>query len=200
MREILPTDAIIRANKTCLKSWTSGPECAKFEVRNTSLKLQEAVSSTRRVFFSTEQAFFECYCTQRSETMPFWPTAKRMREDVIRVWDRDQFAIRPIARNRQLHDLCGLLRLYFSRDMIYQKDAFNAFAGILQRFNQGAEPIKTLHGIPISNHALGYTYSTSQHSALEVSKKNLIAGLLRTATNATRRREMPCLVLAWMAR
>jgi hypothetical protein len=75
--------------------------------------------------------------------------------------------------------------------MTYQTDAFNAFAGILQRFNDGSEPIKTLQGIPISNHALGYTYSTSQYSFLEVSRKNLIAGLLWTATDSTRRREFP---------
>ena len=92
--------------------------------------LQEAVLSRRRLYFTPEQAYFECCLTHHCETVNFTPTLQGVRSGVTGPW---KDLVLYLDSDLSLNHLHELLRAYYERDMTYQQDTVSAFLGILQR-------------------------------------------------------------------
>jgi hypothetical protein len=149
---------------------------------------QEAVLSRRRLYFTPEQAYFECCATQHCETVSFTQS-----EDILSgmrgPWVGSVTHLDP---DLSLGHLRELLKTYSLRDMTYQSDAINAFQGILQRYSRAPVPVKHYFGVP---------FTTGQHPGLSDMREmersvddisnSFIAALTWSAENATRRPGFP---------
>jgi Heterokaryon incompatibility protein (HET) len=106
---------------------------------------QEAVLSRRRLYFTPEQAYFECCLSHHCETVNFIPTSQDILRGVTGSW------IRPVSyldSNLSLYHLHKLLEVYYQRHTTYLTDTISAFLGILQRYSRAQNPVKHYFGVP----------------------------------------------------
>jgi hypothetical protein len=108
---------------------------------------QEAVLSRRCIYFTDEQVYFTCKCSQNCEAVNFTQAdqqfTKRLTSLSTDIFDTD---IRAVGRRRQgLWNFFDHLYHYKSRELSYRTDSLNAFRGILAKF-----PYLTVAGVPIA--------------------------------------------------
>ena len=169
-----PPGFSIRESKWWTRAWT----------------LQEAVLSRRRLYFTHEQAYFECRLMNHCETIEFQPTPEELSIGIHGPWGDFITHMDPKLSMKSLNTL---LKTYFDRDMTYRADAINGFLGILQRYTQAEIPIRHYFGLPFrvsqkSNSPGAANEATSQPDAIS---RWFAFALTFSVRYATRRLEFP---------
>jgi hypothetical protein len=140
----------IRSSKWYTRGWT----------------FQEAMLSRRRLVFTDEQTYFECnglnYCESFSETICASSEGFRYKLSSYPrdgMWERLGWHIptRPERGVDNLERYLNAVEDYTSRELRYQQDSLNAFAGVIKKFERARVPIIQLWGVPIFTDQWGQT-------------------------------------------
>ncbi|KAI1753227.1 HET-domain-containing protein [Xylaria castorea] len=122
---------------------------------------QEGVLARRRVFFTSEQVYFECGVYGCMETL-FQPLIHPPAGvPSIRLTD-----VIPDIRSAGTIVVSDYLREYSKRQLSYSSDVLNAFRGIFHMFERQSPPILHCGGVPLLNNDSDHQVSTSVASLL----------------------------------
>lgn len=111
---------------------------------------QEAVLSYRRLFFTEEQTYFMCNSMQYWESIHIPLDKLKKARAKVRVGPKMQFKLCSGRKRHRLAEFMGHVREYSGRNLSHTSDSFNAFAGILRKFELDDKyPISNLWGLPI---------------------------------------------------
>jgi hypothetical protein len=132
--------------------------------------MQEALLSRRRLYFTDQQAYYECGDLCRQETVRL-STISPMSDLVV-----GRSPLFPIVQDNVL--VPGDIEVYSQRKLTYESDILNGFLGIFKAYSKINPPLRHLWGIPIlprdlSGHAL---------------RESFLAGLCWTLIVPSRRR------------
>lgn len=109
---------------------------------------QEAVLSSRCIYFTKDQVYFTCKCSRNCKAVNFTQANQQFSKSLTNfgtdIFDTD---IRVPGRQREgLWNFFDHLYHYKSRNLSYRTDSLNAFQGILAKF-----PYITISGAPIAS-------------------------------------------------
>lgn len=135
-------------------TWTSTLPHLSAAISSTAWKtrgwtFQEAVLSTRCLYFTDVQVYFVCQCATACESLAILPNVDllSLSRSTFRsyAFDTDLTNLRPPRKGLAhfFQDLCN----YKSRHLTYDDDSLNAFQGILERSD-----FKTVWGVPLIRH------------------------------------------------
>ncbi|KAF5637781.1 heterokaryon incompatibility (HET) domain protein [Fusarium sp. NRRL 52700] len=111
---------------------------------------QEGIFSTRCLFFTETEVYFECNTSWTHESLPY---------DLYNFNDRGSCGIYCGAPNSQL--AAGLdqhLVAISQRQLTYQSDALNTLGGVFRTFSYMSIPIRHFWGIPMEQNHNGSSY------------------------------------------
>lgn len=127
---------------------------------------QEATLSRRRLVFTEEQMYFECNAMNCFESISAPLDAmhtrdKRSFQPCFRVglfgrgtWPSfGRFDVQNMNQNSIFILFLGYVEDYCSRDLSYDQDSLNAFAGIIRSFRMRKNPVFQLCGVPYPGEA-----------------------------------------------
>ncbi|KAK7959201.1 heterokaryon incompatibility protein-domain-containing protein [Apiospora aurea] len=106
--------------------------------------LQEALLSRRRLIFTDEQMYFECDNMCRYETIPNHDVELATAQPIYRALDLDP----RVTVDREYLTLLHAIESYSRRNLRFDDDAINAFAGILRYYHEADNSIENIVGIP----------------------------------------------------
>jgi hypothetical protein len=102
---------------------------------------QEAVLSRRKLIFTDEQVYFQCFNSAFCESLA--PESN----DMIPMF---QPAIEPpVGQVSEIQALRSFIEAYSSKTLSYESNILNAIMGIFRTFESGKNPIFTFCGVPI---------------------------------------------------
>jgi hypothetical protein len=127
---------------------------------------QEATLSRRRLVFTEEQMYFECKAMNCIESISapldaMHTSDKRSFQPCFRVgifgrgsWPQfGRFDVKNMNQNSTFILFLGHVEDYCSRDLSYDQDSLNAFAGIIRSFQIRKNPVFQLWGVPYPDEA-----------------------------------------------
>lgn len=138
----------IRSSKWWTRGWT----------------FQEAILSSRRLVFTDEQTYFECnamnchesisgsldelHTKDRSQLRTFLRSGMFGRNLTDRNTAFGKFDVKRMSGEDMLHLYTATVEQYTARQLRYDNDSLNAFAGIVRRFENQKKPVYQTWGIP----------------------------------------------------
>ncbi|KAK8036232.1 HET-domain-containing protein [Apiospora rasikravindrae] len=106
--------------------------------------LQEALLSRRGLIFTDEQMYFECDNMCRYEAIPSHDAELATAQPIYRALDLDP----RVTVDREYLTLLQAIESYSRRNLRFDDDAINAFAGILRYYHEADNSIENIVGIP----------------------------------------------------
>ncbi|KAK7994416.1 HET-domain-containing protein [Apiospora marii] len=111
---------------------------------------QEACLSRRMIYFTPEEALFECSLILRSEVENCLSPSPRETSPM--------FDLEPLFTTTgfglHLPALMHCINTYLGRKLTYQSDVLNAFRGIIGKFERGPYAVQHYWGLPIYEHSV----------------------------------------------
>ncbi|KAL7918816.1 heterokaryon incompatibility domain-containing protein [Trichoderma austrokoningii] len=140
----------IRSSKWFTRGWT----------------FQEALLTRRRLVFTEEQVYFECAAMNCCESLPAVYRVPYLRRPRAGLFEISGWRNLNGSSNRFENTLDMFMRYltavedYTPRQLSYQHDSLNAFAGIIKKFERAPHPIIQLWGIPTT---IEYRYQAERY-------------------------------------
>ncbi|KAK6858096.1 hypothetical protein PG995_005795 [Apiospora arundinis] len=132
---------------------------------------QEACLSRRKVYFTPEEAVFECNVTFQSEIEDcLLPRGPLSLEDFPLLQNHDPL-FTTAAGNLNRLNLLGQISTYCFRKLTYQSDVLNAFRGIISKYERGPFSIQHYWGVPIYERS-----ATEEDETILMVKRNVARG------------------------
>lgn len=131
----------IRASHWATRGWT----------------FQEAVLSRRRLVFTDDQMYFECntmHCFEIVNILSVLGTSLNFKMDYFRrigMFGKSKYIAKDIDRRglaEQFYQYLSYANEYSGRQLKYDKDAMNAFQGIVRRYSKSLYSIRSNWGLP----------------------------------------------------
>jgi Heterokaryon incompatibility protein (HET) len=151
--------------------------------------LQEAVLSTRRLYFTQDQVYFECRQGHRCEVIKYKSNFIQ-RENDGGPWGLGGV---PPDPGTTIENLQNIIRTYFQRDMTYPTDTIPAISGIFRRHLTAVTSTKCYFGLPfkIFQDPLSSGKIEEASSRRCVVTEAFLAALMWGVRTPTRRQEYP---------
>ncbi|KAK8072908.1 RNase H domain-containing protein [Apiospora saccharicola] len=110
---------------------------------------QEACLSRRKIYFTPEEAVFECNVAYQSEIEDCWPPLKPLALEDFRIMRFKDPLFTTVADRLDGRGLLDHINVYCRRQLTYQSDALNAFQGVIGKHERGPYAIQHHWGVPI---------------------------------------------------
>jgi hypothetical protein len=119
---------------------------------------QEAMLSTRRIFFTKEQVYWECRSMQCTEAHP--PTLTDWHDSSLQMYytavQHEMFELSTL--NLSLFDVWKYISAYARRKLSFDDDSLNGFLGVLAFIQTPETRLRHFWGIPIPMNGDFYTH------------------------------------------